>query len=186
MSIVLPLIGFNSLQFPAQFVIFSGHYSLIYVKIPNVIYSKLSLLYTIFSIRKKILCSSYYYRINSLPTDSLVTAKKLGFSDRQIGMLCGSSEQECRKSRLGARIIPSVKQIDTMAAEYPAVTNYLYCTYNGFEHDVEFDDQGTIVLGCGPYHIGSSVEFDWCAVSAIRTLRELKKKTVRMSYLMHI
>lgn len=96
-------------------------------------------------------------------------------------MTCGSSEQECRRARLASSIIPSVKQIDTMAAEYPAVTNYLYCTYNGFEHDVEFDDHGTIVLGCGPYHIGSSVEFDWCAVSSIRTLRELKKKTVRLS-----
>ena len=65
-----------------------------------------------------------------------------------------------------------------MAAEYPAKTNYLYMTYNGQEHDLVFDDQGVMVLGCGPYHIGSSVEFDWCAVSCIRTLRNLGIKTV--------
>ncbi|RMC18343.1 hypothetical protein DUI87_04229 [Hirundo rustica rustica] len=69
-------------------------------------------------------------------------------------------------------------KIDTLAAEYPAVTNYLYVTYNGQEHDVKFDDCGVMVLGCGPYHIGSSVEFDWCAVSSIRTLRQLGNKTV--------
>ncbi|KAL2302587.1 hypothetical protein Nmel_010016 [Mimus melanotis] len=69
-------------------------------------------------------------------------------------------------------------QIDTLATEYPAVTNYLYVTYNGQEHDVKFDDCGVMVLGCGPYHIGSSVEFDWCAVSSIRTLRQLGNKTV--------
>ncbi|KAI4588305.1 hypothetical protein MJG53_002713 [Ovis ammon polii x Ovis aries] len=68
--------------------------------------------------------------------------------------------------------------IDTLAAEYPSVTNYLYVTYNGQEHDIDFDDHGMMVLGCGPYHIGSSVEFDWCAVSSIRTLRQLGKKTV--------
>ncbi|KAI4544402.1 hypothetical protein MG293_004668 [Ovis ammon polii] len=68
--------------------------------------------------------------------------------------------------------------IDTLAAEYPSVTNYLYVTYNGQEHDINFDDHGMMVLGCGPYHIGSSVEFDWCAVSSIRTLRQLGKKTV--------
>lgn len=66
-----------------------------------------------------------------------------------------------------------------MAAEYPATTNYLYCSYNGMEHDITFTDNGTMVLGCGPYHIGSSVEFDWCAVSCIRNLRELGHKTVR-------
>jgi len=67
-----------------------------------------------------------------------------------------------------------------MAAEYPAKTNYLYMTYNGQEHDLVFDDHGVMVLGCGPYHIGSSVEFDWCAVSCIRTLRNLGIKTVRL------
>ncbi|GCB61260.1 hypothetical protein scyTo_0009304 [Scyliorhinus torazame] len=72
--------------------------------------------------------------------------------------------------------------IDTLAAEYPAVTNYLYSTYHGEEHDLEFNDHGIMVLGCGPYHIGSSVEFDWCAVSSIRTLRQLGKKTVVVNH----
>lgn len=72
-------------------------------------------------------------------------------------------------------------QIDTMAAEYPAKTNYLYVTYNGSENDVTFEDHGMMVLGCGPYHIGSSVEFDWCGVSCIRTLRDLGMKTVSIS-----
>lgn len=67
-----------------------------------------------------------------------------------------------------------------MAAEYPAKTNYLYMTYNGQENDLVFDDHGVMVLGCGPYHIGSSVEFDWCAVSCIRTLRNLGINTVRL------
>ncbi|XP_015772145.1 PREDICTED: carbamoyl-phosphate synthase [ammonia], mitochondrial-like [Acropora digitifera] len=75
-----------------------------------------------------------------------------------------------------------VNHIDTMAAEYPAKTNYLYMTYNGQEHDLVFDDQGVMVLGCGPYHIGSSVEFDWCAVSCIRTLRNLGIKTVVVNH----
>ena len=65
-----------------------------------------------------------------------------------------------------------------MAAEFPAATNYLYVTYNGNEHDVDFDDPGTLVLGSGVYRIGSSVEFDWCSVSAIRTLRKMGKKAV--------
>ena len=77
------------------------------------------------------------------------------------------------------RCIFFARQIDTMAAEYPAKTNYLYMTYNGQENDLVFDDHGVMVLGCGPYHIGSSVEFDWCAVSCIRTLRNLGINTVR-------
>ena len=82
--------------------------------------------------------------------------------------------------RVILRCIFFAHQIDTMAAEYPAKTNYLYMTYNGQEHDLVFDDHGVMVLGCGPYHIGSSVEFDWCAVSCIRTLRNIGIKTVRL------
>ncbi|KAK3543883.1 hypothetical protein QTP70_030155, partial [Hemibagrus guttatus] len=74
------------------------------------------------------------------------------------------------------------KEIDTLAAEYPAVTNYLYCTYHGQEHDLDFKDQSVMVLGCGPYHIGSSVEFDWCAVSSIRALRQMGKRTVVVNH----
>ncbi|KAJ8610937.1 hypothetical protein MRB53_038241 [Persea americana] len=78
--------------------------------------------------------------------------------------------------------MPFVKQIDTVAAEFPAYTNYLYLTYNGAEHDIAFEDRGIMVLGSGVYRIGSSVEFDWCSVRAIRTLREHGHKTVMINY----
>ncbi|XP_071602987.1 carbamoyl-phosphate synthase [ammonia], mitochondrial [Heliangelus exortis] len=110
--------------------------------------------------------------------ETLRRAKQIGFSDKQIGKCLGLTEVQCHQLRLRKNIVPWVKQIDTLAAEYPAVTNYLYITYNGQEHDVKFYDYGVMVLGCGPYHIGSSVEFDWCAVSSIRTLRQLGNKTV--------
>ncbi|KAL0963732.1 hypothetical protein UPYG_G00310170 [Umbra pygmaea] len=112
----------------------------------------------------------------------LLKAKQDGFSDRQVGQALGSCEGQARALRLSHNIKPWVKQIDTLAAEYPAVTNYLYCTYNGQEHDLEFRDQGIMVLGCGPYHIGSSVEFDWCAVSSIRALRQMGRRTVVVNH----
>ncbi|KFQ28676.1 hypothetical protein N331_01781, partial [Merops nubicus] len=114
----------------------------------------------------------------TVPEETLRRAKEIGFSDRQIGKCLRLTEVQCRQLRLRKNIVPWVKQIDTLAAEYPAVSNYLYATYSGQEHDVKFDDCGVMVLGCGPYHIGSSVEFDWCAVSSIRTLRQLGNKTV--------
>ncbi|NXG57894.1 CPSM synthase, partial [Hemiprocne comata] len=114
----------------------------------------------------------------TVPEETLRRAKQIGFSDKQIGKCLRLTEVLCHQLRLRKKIVPCVKQIDTLAAEYPAVTNYLYITYNGQEHDVKFDDCGVMVLGCGPYHIGSSVEFDWCAVSSIRTLRQLGNKTV--------
>ncbi|XP_064518016.1 carbamoyl-phosphate synthase [ammonia], mitochondrial isoform X2 [Pseudopipra pipra] len=114
----------------------------------------------------------------TVPEETLRRAKQMGFSDKQIGKCLRLTEAQCHQLRLRKNIVPWVKQIDTLAAEYPAVTNYLYITYNGQEHDVKFDDCGVMVLGCGPYHIGSSVEFDWCAVSSIRTLRQLGNRTV--------
>ncbi|KAF4014153.1 hypothetical protein G4228_005239 [Cervus hanglu yarkandensis] len=114
----------------------------------------------------------------SITEETLKKAKEIGFSDKQISKCLGLTEAQTRELRLKKNIHPWVKQIDTLAAEYPSVTNYLYVTYNGQEHDINFDDHGMMVLGCGPYHIGSSVEFDWCAVSSIRTLRQLGKKTV--------
>ncbi|NXC98261.1 CPSM synthase, partial [Certhia familiaris] len=114
----------------------------------------------------------------TIPEETLRRAKQMGFSDKQIGKCLSLTEVQCRQLRLRKNIAPWVKQIDTLAAEYPAVTNYLYVTYSGQEHDVKFEDCGVMVLGCGPYHIGSSVEFDWCAVSSIRTLRQLGNKTV--------
>jgi hypothetical protein len=95
------------------------------------------------------------------------------------------SEDEVRAIRKEMHVTPFVKQIDTMAGEFPAATNYLYTRYNGDEHDVDFPDKGQggkMVLGSGAYRIGSSVEFDWCSVAAIRTLRELGHKTVVVNY----
>lgn len=112
----------------------------------------------------------------------LRTAKQLGFSDRQIGKAIGTSELAIRKIRTEAGITPVVKQIDTVAAEFPCYTNYLYITYHGTEHDVSFGEKGVMVLGSGVYRIGSSVEFDWCAVRCIRTLRDNGMKTIMVNY----
>ncbi|KAI9784178.1 MAG: carbamoyl-phosphate synthase (glutamine-hydrolyzing) cpa2 [Geoglossum umbratile] len=109
-------------------------------------------------------------------------AKKLGFSDKQIAICVGSTEDEVRARRKGYGIKPWVKRIDTLAAEFPASTNYLYTTYNATSHDVTFDDHGTIILGSGVYRIGSSVEFDWCAVSCTLSLRQMGRKTVMINY----
>lgn len=117
-----------------------------------------------------------------LPVSILRQAKQLGFEDRQIAKFLNSNEVAIRRVRKEAGIIPFVKQIDTVAAEFPAHTNYLYITYNADSNDVSFDDHGVIVLGSGVYRIGSSVEFDWCAVRAIRTLRENGTKTIMINY----
>ena len=111
-------------------------------------------------------------------------AKRMGFSDRQIADLipAGPSENDVRSYRKALGITPFVKRIDTLAAEYPAHTNYLYTTYNASEHDIEFNEHGTMVLGSGVYRIGSSVEFDWCAVTCARKVREMGKKTVMINY----
>lgn len=112
----------------------------------------------------------------------MTRAKKMGFSDIQIADLVSDKEDAVRAYRKSLGITPFVKRIDTLAAEYPATTNYLYTTYNASEHDVEFDDQGTMVLGSGVYRIGSSVEFDWCAVTCARKLRDMGRKTVMINY----
>uniref|UniRef100_A0A8D0DF92 Multifunctional protein CAD n=1 Tax=Sander lucioperca TaxID=283035 RepID=A0A8D0DF92_SANLU len=99
-------------------------------------------------------------------------AKQLGFSDKQIAQAVQSTELVVRKLRHDWSILPVVKQIDTVAAEWPAHTNYLYLTYHGTEDDLGFDDQHVMVIGSGVYRIGSSVEFDWCAVGCITELRK--------------
>ncbi len=110
-------------------------------------------------------------------------AKELGFSDAQIAAATGAGEDEVRAHRQGLGIHPCCKQIDTLAAEYPAATNYLYLTYNGSEDDVPFDQEGTVmILGPGAYRIGSSVEFDWCCVNAVRTLRDLGYRTLMVNH----
>lgn len=106
----------------------------------------------------------------------------MGFGDPQIADLVGSTEGVVRAHRKSLGITPFVKRIDTLAAEYPAHTNYLYTTYNAQSHDVEFDEHGTMVLGSGVYRIGSSVEFDWCAVTCARKLRDMGKRTIMINY----
>ncbi|KAK5654981.1 hypothetical protein OQA88_6740 [Cercophora sp. LCS_1] len=119
--------------------------------------------------------------LRGLKKEHILKAKKLGFSDKQIALAVGSTEDEVRKVRLEFGIRPWVKKIDTLAAEFPADTNYLYTTYNASSHDVTFEDKGTVILGSGVYRIGSSVEFDWCAVSATLALREMGEKTVMIN-----
>jgi carbamoyl-phosphate synthase/aspartate carbamoyltransferase len=118
----------------------------------------------------------------SIPRSYMNKAKQIGFSDRQIAKALSNTELAIRKVRKEMKITPFVKQIDTVAAEFPCYTNYLYTTYNGSEHDIEFNDNAVIVLGSGVYRIGSSVEFDWCAVRCIRTLRSLGHKTIMINY----
>ncbi|KAJ4507889.1 Carbamoyl-phosphate synthase [Exophiala dermatitidis] len=122
------------------------------------------------------------YSLTTAPPSLIRQAKQLGFSDRQLARCWNSNELAVRRLRTEAGIHPFVKQIDTVAAEFPAYTNYLYLTYNGSESDISFDDHGIMVLGSGVYRIGSSVEFDWCSVRAIRTLRQQGFKTVMVNY----
>lgn len=112
----------------------------------------------------------------------LLKAKQLGFSDKQIASAVKSTELAVRKQREEFGIIPSVKQIDTVAAEWPASTNYLYLTYNASSHDLTFQEEHVMVIGSGVYRIGSSVEFDWCAVGCLRELRKMHKKTIMVNY----
>ncbi|KAF8477091.1 hypothetical protein BDZ91DRAFT_688177 [Kalaharituber pfeilii] len=122
------------------------------------------------------------YDTSTVPIEILRQAKQLGFCDKQLAKFWGTNEMAVRSLRVEANVMPVVKQIDTVAAEFPAVTNYLYLTYNGSENDVTFEDHGVMVLGSGVYRIGSSVEFDWCAVTAVRTLRAKGVKTIMVNY----
>lgn len=118
-----------------------------------------------------------------LPADVLKKAKKLGFSDKQIAQAVRSTELAIRKQRQDIGAIPVIKQIDTVAGEWPASTNYLYLTYNGTESDIEPSrDNYIMVIGSGVYRIGSSVEFDWCAVGCLRELKKLERKTIMVNY----
>jgi len=106
-------------------------------------------------------------------------AKRVGFSDKAVAIKQGRGEEEIRSLRKSWGILPVVKQIDTLAGEFDAETNYLYMTYHGQYHDVESSRESPIiVLGSGPYAIGSSVEFDWCAVNTARRLRAAGKKAI--------
>lgn len=118
----------------------------------------------------------------ALPRDILLASKQLGFSDKQIAKAIKSTELAVRKQREDTGVVPFVKQIDTVAGEWPASTNYLYMTYNASEHDIVFPGGYTIVIGSGVYRIGSSVEFDWCAVGCLRELRNLGRNTIMINY----
>lgn len=120
-------------------------------------------------------------KIQSSPLrkELMLEAKKRGFSDKAIAKLHGLSEEKVRTMRLKMKIVPCVKQIDTLAGEFDAETNYLYMTYHGTTHDLApSKKRPVVVLGSGPYSIGSSVEFDWCAVNTARCLRKMKEETI--------
>jgi carbamoyl-phosphate synthase large subunit len=109
----------------------------------------------------------------------LLALKQLGVSDKRIGELTGKTGLEIRALRKQWGILPSVFQIDTLAAEFPSDTNYLYMTYNGQHHDVTpFEHEGVVILGSGPYRIGSSVEFDWTCVSTVEALKKYGKRPI--------
>ncbi len=117
------------------------------------------------------------------PKGALLEAKRAGFSDSQIAKVLKTREDEVSRIRQNYGLKPCVKQIDTLAAEYPAQTNYLYLTYNGASDDVDYAAKKSVmVLGSGVYRIGSSVEFDWCCVNAVMTLRKLGFETILINY----
>lgn len=130
--------------------------------------------------------------INVLDNELLRKAKVQGFTDFQIARAVGmEKEMDIEKAILAVRarrkqagILPVVKQIDTLAAEYPAQTNYLYLTYSGTAHDIRFenDKRSVVVLGSGAYRIGSSVEFDWCGVQALNTIRREGYRSIMINY----
>jgi carbamoyl-phosphate synthase large subunit len=133
-----------------------------------------------------------HHTLEETPLELLREAKIRGFSDFQLTRMILKSEVEAIESNMNKvrtfrkkmGIVPYVKQIDTLAAEYPAKTNYLYLTYSGSEHDVEFprDNRSVTVLGSGAYRIGSSVEFDWCGVNALQTIKKEGFRSIMINY----
>lgn len=142
----------------------------------------------IFNIKNEI---QKFEKIEEVPIELLKIAKVYGFSDFQLARFIYNPNIDIENYQLIVRqfrkangIVPFVKQIDTLAAEYPANTNYLYLTYSASEHDIDFtnDKKSVVVLGSGAYRIGSSVEFDWCSVNAVETVREAGKRAVMINY----
>ena len=131
-----------------------------------------------------------HIQLSELPKELLYKAKRQGFSDFQVARAIGwQGEMEdgilaVRQYRKSIGVVPVVKQIDTLAAEYPALTNYLYLTYSGVANDVRYlgDRKSIVVLGSGAYRIGSSVEFDWCGVQALHTIRKEGYRSVMINY----
>ncbi|WP_185873613.1 carbamoyl-phosphate synthase (glutamine-hydrolyzing) large subunit [Blattabacterium cuenoti] len=144
----------------------------------------------IFKTKKKI---SFYNDCKDLPKKLLQKAKKEGFSDLQIAMIIKNNkekdsiydmEKKIRKYRKEKNIVPYVRQIDTLASEYPAHTNYLYLTYHAIQHDIiyEEDQKSVITLGSGVYRIGSSVEFDWCCVNTLNAIHKESYRSIMINY----
>ncbi|WP_185858289.1 carbamoyl-phosphate synthase (glutamine-hydrolyzing) large subunit [Blattabacterium cuenoti] len=146
----------------------------------------------IFQTKKKI---DQFDNWKDIPDELLQEAKKKGFSDMQIAGIFFMKkknksnniyhlEQEIREYRKEKNIIPYVRQIDTLASEYPAHTNYLYLTYHSIQHDIiyEEDEKSVITLGSGVYRIGSSVEFDWCCVNALNTIKKESYRSIMINY----
>lgn len=130
------------------------------------------------------------YKKSEIPYELLKELKQNGFSDYQIARIVATKEnvdqvaENIRSYRKKVGIVPVVKQIDTLAGEFPAQTNYLYLTYNGTANDVHYlgDHRSVVVLGSGAYRIGSSVEFDWCSVNALTTVRQQGLRSVMINY----
>ena len=132
-----------------------------------------------------------FHSLEEVPTETFILAKKKGFSDFQIARFVLKDRGNMREKMLQVRdfrkesgIFPFIKQIDTLAAEYPAQTNYLYITYNATESDIipEQDNRSVIVIGSGAYRIGSSVEFDWCSVNALMAVRKAEYRSVMINF----
>ena len=120
--------------------------------------------------------------LGKIDNSIMLDAKQSGFSDRQIGILTNTPQSVVRNYRKELGILPVVNQIDTLAAEYPAQTNYLYLTYHGIEDDIDLAQEKQIaVLGSGPYRIGSSVEFDWCCVTAVKSINSSGYKSIMIN-----
>jgi len=143
----------------------------------------------IFKIKNKL---EAYNKLETLPDEILREAKIRGFSDFQLARFVFKSDADkidndllrVRDYRKSKNIIPFVKQIDTLAAEYPAQTNYLYLTYSASSHDIEYENDGksVIVLGSGAYRIGSSVEFDWCSVNSLNAINKHDYRSIMINY----
>ncbi len=134
---------------------------------------------------------SEYDDIDAVPTEVLREAKRLGFSDFQIARFVEDPKTGMEKESLRVRaarkkagVLPTVKRINTVASENPELTNYLYMTYDGTEHEIPYykNEKSVVVLGSGAYRIGSSVEFDWCSVNAVQTARKLGYKSIMINY----
>ncbi len=120
--------------------------------------------------------------LGKIDKELMTEAKQNGFSDKQIGILTNTDHIVVRNYRKELGVVPVVKQIDTLAAEYPAQTNYLYLTYHGIDNDIELAQNDQVaVLGSGPYRIGSSVEFDWCCVTAVNSINRSGKKSIMIN-----